>query len=51
MRITVRNVADRVPGTHETHTRSVREWTCPECDFFEEATDEGAQREGGRARR
>jgi uncharacterized protein with PIN domain len=40
MRLVTRERADRVPGTSETHTRQVREWTCPECDYFEETTAE-----------
>jgi hypothetical protein len=51
MRMTVREVSDRIPGTHEAHTRTAREWSCPECDFFEDAIDEEAEGEGGRARR
>jgi len=27
---------DRVPGTPQTKTTKVREWVCPECDYFEE---------------
>lgn len=32
--------AERLPGTTETHHRKVREWTCPECDYFEEAAED-----------
>ena len=28
---------DSVPGTGQTTTRNVREWVCPECDYWEEA--------------
>ncbi len=38
MRLVKRERAERVPGTSETHTREITEWTCPECDYFEEAT-------------
>jgi YgiT-type zinc finger domain-containing protein len=40
MRLKVREVTDRVPGTGQTTTRQVREWFCPECDYFEEAEDD-----------
>jgi uncharacterized protein with PIN domain len=40
MRLVTRDEADRVPGTAETHIRRSREWTCPECDYFEEATED-----------
>jgi len=36
MRLSVREVQDR-NGT----VRQVREWICPECDYFEEAETEG----------
>jgi acetone carboxylase gamma subunit len=26
----------RVPGTPQTQTTRLREWVCPECDYFEE---------------
>ena len=40
MRLTSRDVSDRVPGTGQTTTRQVSEWVCPECDYFEEAENE-----------
>jgi transposase len=40
MRLSMREVAERVPGTPDAGPRPVREWVCPECDYFEEA-DEG----------
>ena len=36
MRLCNREVTDRVPGTAEARTHTVGEWTCPECDYFEE---------------
>ncbi len=36
MRLSVREVQD-VNGT----IRQIREWICPECDYFEEAETEG----------
>lgn len=42
MRLTVRETIDRVPGATQTTTRIVREWICPECDYWEESeTGEG----------
>ena len=37
MRLTVRETRDGIPGRGETTVRQVREWICPECDYFEEA--------------
>lgn len=39
MRLQTREHTDRVPGTREVKTKSVREWVCPECDHFEEADE------------
>ena len=42
MRLSVREIRDAVPGAGQTTSRVVREWICPECDYFEEAeTGEG----------
>jgi transposase len=41
-RLTIREAADRAPGARQTTTRVVREWICPECDYWEESeTNEG----------
>ena len=37
MRLSLGEQSDRVPGTGQTTTRHVREWVCPECDYWEEA--------------
>jgi len=37
MRLKTRELTDSVPGTGQTSTRTVREWVCPECDYWEEA--------------
>jgi acetone carboxylase gamma subunit len=37
MRLVARTVSDIVPGAGQTTPREVREWICPECDYFEEA--------------
>jgi hypothetical protein len=39
MQLHTREHTDRVPGSRETRTKSVREWNCPECDYFEEAEE------------
>lgn len=36
-------VTDRVPGTAQTKTRKLREWVCPECDYFEEVESENTE--------
>jgi acetone carboxylase gamma subunit len=40
MRLETREQVDRVPGNRATRTRQLREWVCPECDYFEEADEE-----------
>jgi C4-type Zn-finger protein len=37
MRIVTHTSADAIPGQGQTAVRVVREWICPECDYFEEA--------------
>ena len=37
MRLSVREVQDRVPGVSQSTSRLVREWIGPECDYFEDA--------------
>ena len=37
MRLTTRERAERLPGAGQTTTRTVREWICPECDYWEES--------------
>ena len=39
MRLHTREQIDRIPGTHETRSRRVTEWVCPECDYFQEAEE------------
>jgi hypothetical protein len=40
MRLQIREAIDRLPGTAQTSTRTIREWVCPECDYWEEAENE-----------
>ena len=37
MRLSIREIQERVPGHSHGSVRLVREWICPECDYFEEA--------------
>jgi transposase len=38
MRLSVREVRNTVPGpSGQVNVRQIREWVCPECDYFEEA--------------
>ena len=41
MRLVVRETVSRVPGTAQEVKTSVREWVCPECDYFEEEEGTG----------
>ena len=36
MRLTERLQVDRIPGTSQVTTKAMKEWVCPECDYFEE---------------
>jgi YgiT-type zinc finger domain-containing protein len=37
MRLKLSERSDSVPGTGQVTKRQVREWVCPECDYWEEA--------------
>jgi len=37
MRLVTRETVSRVPGSSQDVKTQVREWVCPECDYFEEA--------------
>ena len=39
MRLNEKEVAERVPGAPQTAVAKIREWICPECDYFEDAED------------
>ncbi len=41
MRLSLREVQTVMPGRGEGPVRIIREWICPECDYFEEAESEG----------
>ena len=40
MRLVVRQHVQPVPGLPKPVTHTVREWICPECDYFEDADDD-----------
>ena len=44
MRLRVRQATDRIPGLRQAVTRTVREWYCPGCDYYEEEADDEAPR-------
>ena len=39
MRLAEKQAAERVPGTPQAAVATIREWICPECDYFEDAED------------
>ena len=41
MRLSERRIEEHIPGRPQGSARTVREWFCPECDYFEEAESEG----------
>lgn len=43
MRLVEREVADTLPGTTHTTRHVLREWICPECDYFEDASEAGSE--------
>ena len=40
MRIKVSETIVKVPGQATANTRKLKEWVCPECEYFEEAGDD-----------
>ena len=41
MRVVTRQQIEHVPGQPTPVEHTVREWVCPECDYFEEADERG----------
>jgi hypothetical protein len=41
MRLKSRDTVVRIPGNPNATTRTAYEWVCPDCDYFEEADEEG----------
>lgn len=42
MRLKESDQVVRIPGNPQLSSKRTREWVCPECDYFEEAEEEGA---------
>ena len=40
MRLQIREASEYIPGMGQTAPRTIREWVCPECDYWEEAETE-----------
>jgi hypothetical protein len=43
MKIKQNTIVTRVPGNPNATTRITMEWVCPDCDYFEEAEEEGSR--------
>ena len=43
MRLRENTTTMRVPGNPNATARTTREWVCRECDYFEEADQEGGE--------
>jgi len=41
MRLRANETTVRIPGNPNATTRVTYEWVCPDCDYFEEAEEEG----------
>ncbi|MBI1875352.1 MAG: hypothetical protein HYZ58_12830 [Acidobacteria bacterium] len=39
MKFATRRVVDHVPGMKHSIERTLREWTCSNCDYYEEAEE------------
>jgi hypothetical protein len=39
MRLEIREAISHIPGTPQEVRTQLREWVCPECDYFEEAEE------------
>ena len=42
MHLKERETVSQVPGNPKPTTQKSREWVCPDCDYFEDAEEEGA---------
>ena len=42
MRLKLIEAIVQIPGNPKPTSAPVREWVCPDCDYFEEAEGEGA---------
>ena len=41
MRLSDREISEQISGENKVSVRRIREWICPECDYYEEAEAEG----------
>jgi predicted RNA-binding Zn-ribbon protein involved in translation (DUF1610 family) len=41
MRLVTRERVSRLPGTSQEVKATVKEWVCPECDYFEDEEGDG----------
>jgi hypothetical protein len=39
MHLREREALERIPGTQQTARRRVREWSCSQCDYYEEVDE------------
>ncbi len=42
MKLKEKEAVVRVPGNPNASARTVREWICPDCDYYEEADEANA---------
>lgn len=43
MRLHEAQIAESIPGVGPTAPRTLREWRCPDCDYFEDADESAAE--------
>jgi len=48
MRLKTREQIDYVPGQSQAVRQEIKEWICPDCDYFEEY-EEGAEEPAGQS--
>jgi C4-type Zn-finger protein len=48
MRLQERESNERIPGHSQLVKRTIREWICPGCDYFEEQEERDTREETGR---
>ena len=41
MQLNEKELTENVPGTPPTAVTKIREWICPECDYFEDVENDG----------
>lgn len=39
MKLNEKEVTERLPGAPQPVVAKIREWVCPECDYFEDVED------------